>query len=149
MKPSFSFLILATAFVALNCGGKKTTIDPVTGEAVEYIDSASVKYPEGEAVYNKTCVACHQAGGEGVVGAFPPLAQSDYLLEDKHRAIYQVIHGSSGAMVVNGETYNTIMPPQELTDQEVMDVINYVLNAWGNKGGEVTMEDVLKQKTAK
>lgn len=146
MKKPFILFILAFAIALVGCGGKRTTIDPVTGEVIEYVDSASIWYPEGEAVYNKSCVACHQAEGEGVIGAFPPLAQSDYMLADKNRAIYQVIHGSKGAMVVNGETYNNIMPPQELTDQEVLDVVNYVLNAWGNRGGTVTMEEVQAQK---
>jgi mono/diheme cytochrome c family protein len=132
----------------ISCGGKKTNaiIDPATGKTVEAIDSAAIKYPEGEAVYNKSCIACHQSDGEGVAGAFPPLASSDYMLADKNRAIYQVIHGSSGAVVVNGTTYNGIMPPQELTAEEVKNVMNYVLNAWGNKGGEVTAEQVEAQK---
>jgi nitrite reductase (NO-forming) len=141
------FLIGLAAFI-ISCGGKKTNtvVDPATGETIEVVDSAGIKYPEGEAVYNKTCVACHQSNGEGVAGAFPPLAGADYMLADKNRAIHQVIHGSSGEIVVNGTTYNGIMPPQELTFEEVRDVMNYVLNAWGNKGGEVTLQDVENQK---
>lgn len=100
------------------------------------------KYTEGEQVYLKTCVACHQKSGEGVIGAFPPLAGSDYLLEDKTRAINQIKNGSSGVMVVNGETYDNIMPPQGLSDEEIRDVLNYILNSWGNKGGEVTLDEV-------
>ncbi len=41
----------------------------------------------GEDVYKAACLACHQANGKGLPGAFPPLAQSDYLLKDKTRAI--------------------------------------------------------------
>jgi nitrite reductase (NO-forming) len=39
-------------------------------------------------------------------------------------------------MVVNGQKYDSAMPPQEavLTDQQVADVLTYVYNAWGNKG---------------
>ena len=109
-------------------------------------DPANEKYSEGLAVYERTCVACHQAGGEGVDGAFPPLAKSDYLLTDKNRAINQIINGSSGEMTVNGKVYNTIMPPQELNDEEIKDVMNYILNAWGNTGGEVTLDDVKAQR---
>ena len=35
-----------------------------------------------------------------------------------------------------------IMTNVELTDQEVMDVVNYILNSWGNAAGTVTLEDV-------
>ena len=37
----------------------------------------------GEAVYQTVCLACHQADGKGLPGAFPPLAGSDYLLGGK------------------------------------------------------------------
>jgi len=127
----------------ISCGGNSHEISI---DENGNIDSSSINYPEGEAVYLKTCIACHQAKGEGVVGAFPPLDNSDYLFADKDRAISQIIKGSSGEMIVNGETYNTIMPPQELTDEEVRDVMNYILNAWGNDEGEVTLEDVKRVK---
>ena len=45
-------------------------------------------------------------------------------------------------MTVNGIEYEGVMPPQELTDQEAIDVVNYCLNAWGNDGGKVTQEDL-------
>ena len=45
-------------------------------------------------------------------------------------------------MTVNGVEYSGIMPPQELTDEEAVDVVNYILNAWGNNGGEVSMDDL-------
>ena len=51
---------------------------------------------KGKGVYTKTCIACHQATGAGIPGAFPPLAKSDYLNADVNRAIKQVIKGSNG-----------------------------------------------------
>ena len=48
-------------------------------------------------------------------------------------------------MVVNGVTYNGTMAPQNLNEQEVVDVMNYILNSWGNDGGEVTLEEVQAQ----
>ena len=117
------------------CGGSETTSNKENS-------AATSDYSAGEAVYNNTCVVCHQSEGEGLGGSFPPLAKSDYLLDDKYRAIEQVINGLSGEIIVNGIEYNSIMPAQDVTDQEVMDVINYVLNSWGNNGGEVTLEDV-------
>jgi nitrite reductase (NO-forming) len=82
----------------------------------------------------RMCISCHQKNGEGVVGAFPPLANSDYLLADVNRSIDIVKNGMQGEIVVNGQTYNGIMANQGLTDEEVRDVTNYILNAWGNKG---------------
>ncbi len=96
----------------------------------------------GEEVYQGYCFACHMSEGEGIPGAFPPLAKSDYLMADKTRSIQQVMHGSEGEMVVNGETYNSMMPPQPLTDEEIAHVLNYVRNSWGNEGEVVTFAEV-------
>ena len=75
-------------------------------------------------------------------GAFPPLKDSDYLFADKKRAVAQVLNGSNEAMVVNGVTYTIPMPFQVDTHQDAVDVINYVLNAWGNDGGTITLDEV-------
>jgi cytochrome c len=48
---------------------------------------------KGKAIYSKTCVACHQANGQGIPNAFPPLAKSDYLNKDVNRAIKIVLNG--------------------------------------------------------
>ncbi|MFK8045923.1 MAG: cytochrome c [Crocinitomicaceae bacterium] len=130
-----------------SCGGEEHPVEDFAKSRREK-KVEEPKYAAGEAVYKKTCVTCHQADGKGMEGAFPPLAGSDYLLQDKARAIKQVIHGSEGEITVNGMIYTGIMPAQEITDKEVKDVINYILNSWGNDGGEVTMEDVVTQKNA-
>lgn len=101
---------------------------------------------KGKTVYAKTCVACHQATGAGIPGAFPPLAKSDYLNADVNRAIKQVIKGSNIPMTVNGKKYTTAMPPQALSDQQVADVLTYVYANWGNSKKVVTLAMVKAQK---
>lgn len=96
----------------------------------------------GQEVYLAACAQCHQAEGQGVENVFPPVAKSDYLMADVKRSIQQVIEGVSGEMVVNGKTYNGIMPAAELTDEQVSDVLNYVRNSFGNKGKAVKPEEV-------
>jgi nitrite reductase (NO-forming) len=100
----------------------------------------------GKEVYNTNCITCHMEKGEGLEGAFPPLAKSDYLMADKNRSIKQIIHGASGEMTVNGKTYNGEMPAIDLTDEQVSDVLNYVRNSWGNKGAAVTPNEVKAQR---
>lgn len=97
----------------------------------------------GKALYSGTCSVCHQANGEGLPGVFPPLAGSDYLMADKRRAIEVVLNGLSGPVTVNGETYNSVMPPMsQLNDDEIANILTYVLNSWGNEDGVVTPEEV-------
>jgi hypothetical protein len=93
-------------------------------------------------VYQSTCSACHGAEGKGVEGAFPPLAGSDYLNADPKRGIHAVVKGLSGEITVNGKKFNSVMPAQALDDEKIANVLTYVLNSFGNKGGEVKPEDV-------
>jgi len=97
----------------------------------------------GESVYQTVCLACHQADGKGLPGAFPPLAGSDYLLGDKDRAVGVVVRGLEGEVVVNGVKYNSVMPAMtQLSDQEIADALTYAMNSWGNQGGAVAVAQV-------
>lgn len=96
----------------------------------------------GRRVFTQNCAACHQAGGQGVTGAFPPLARSDFLNADKTRAIQVVVSGLRGQVVVNGQPYNGVMPALRLDDEDVANVLTYVYSQWGNAGYEVAPADV-------
>jgi nitrite reductase (NO-forming) len=76
---------------------------------------------------------------------FPPLAKSDYLLKDPKHAIDVALNGLTGKVTVNGKTYNSVMPPMsQLNDDEIANILTYVLNSWGNDGGAISKEDVQK-----
>ncbi len=96
----------------------------------------------GEKVYSANCAACHQPAGAGIVGAFPPLAASDWLRGNKEGAIAAVIQGISGPMTVNGNNYDGVMPAMMLSDADVANVLTYVYNSWGNEGGQVSPDEV-------
>jgi nitrite reductase (NO-forming) len=97
----------------------------------------------GGALFNGTCSVCHQSNGEGIANVFPPLAKSDFLAADKQRAIGIPLNGLSGPVTVNGKQYNSVMPPMsQLNDDEVANILTYVLNSWGNPGGQVSAEEV-------
>ena len=104
----------------------------------------------GQALFAGTCSVCHQANGAGLAGVFPPLAKSDFLNGDNRRAIDVVLHGLSGKVTVNGSDYNSVMPPMnQLNDDEVANILTYVLNSFGNSGGRVFTEEVKKARAAK
>ena len=100
---------------------------------------------DGEEIYLDFCIQCHLDNGEGVSGVFPPLAKSDYLINNIEMSIRGLKYGLSGPIVVNGEQYNGIMQNQGLDDVEIADVMNYILNNWGNEFNKViTAEQVYK-----
>jgi mono/diheme cytochrome c family protein len=97
----------------------------------------------GKDVYTAQCLSCHLEQGEGIESVYPPLAKSDYMMADKKRSIDQVLHGVNGPIKVKGVEYDGVMTGFEmLSDQEVSDVLNYVRNSFGNKGGAVTPDEV-------
>lgn len=100
----------------------------------------------GKRIYETNCNACHQAQGQGIAGAFPPLAGSDYLNADHQRAINVILKGLSGPITVNGIKYNGVMPAMQLSDEDIANVLTFLLNNWENEGGAVTPEDVAAQR---
>ncbi len=98
--------------------------------------SKEEKITAGKSIYASTCQACHQADGKGIDGAFPPLAASDYFASDPNKLVNAIRNGLSGKITVNGKTYDGVMPKQTLSDREISAVATYVLNNFGNKGGE-------------
>ncbi len=96
----------------------------------------------GKNIYIAQCLTCHMEQGEGIEGVYPPLAKADYLMADKKRSIQQVLYGATGEMKVNSKIYNTEMSAFDLSDQQASDVLNYIRNSFGNKGGAITPEEV-------
>ena len=100
---------------------------------------------DGEEIYQDFCLQCHLDNGKGVENAFPPLAKSDYLQNNIEASIRGVKYGLRGEINVNGETYNGVMVNQGLDEEEIADVMNYILNSWGNKAeGQITVAQVLE-----
>jgi cytochrome c oxidase subunit 2 len=83
----------------------------------------------GAKVYAATCVACHQANGQGVKGTFPALDGSQLVNGPKGRQIEIVLNGKQG----------TAMAPfgRQLSDTDLAAVITFTRNNWGNKTGEL------------
>lgn len=125
------------------------------GSAIQSLDNTFTKITAnnkdeqirfGQRVYEANCMACHQANGEGIPGAFPPLAKSDYLNNNPLLGVNAIIKGLSGPIKVNNVNYNGVMPAMNLNDEDIANVITFVLNNWDNAGGKVSAEQVAKQR---
>ncbi len=92
----------------------------------------------GEETFTATCMACHQATGEGIPGAFPPLAKNlpRYAAVEGGREyiINAILFGIVGEVEVLEQTYNSSMPAwgPSLSDEQVAAVLNHELHSWGN-----------------
>lgn len=107
-------------------------------------DDPATLVKEGATVYTAVCAACHQATGTGLPGAFPPLAESDWVSGPEEKLILLVLHGLSGEITVNGQVWNGVMPPQGATldDRKVAAVLSYIRASWGNSAPPVAPEAV-------
>ncbi len=104
--------------------------------------SAGQQIEAGQKLFAGTCSVCHQSNGEGLAQVFPPLAKSEFLA-DRNKTIAVVLNGLTGPVTVRGATYNSVMPPMsQLNDDEVANILTYVLNSWGNPGGRVSAAEV-------
>ncbi len=106
------------------------------------------KKEAGKRLYMANCMACHQAEGQGIEGAFPPLAKSDFLMQDKNRSINIVLNGLSGKIAVNGREYNGVMPAMALNDEQIAQILTFVRSSWGNKGDAVQADEVAALRAA-
>lgn len=81
----------------------------------------------GEKVYAQNCVACHQASGMGVPGAFPALAGSKVAVGPKADQIKLLLTGKQGTAMASFK---------HLSDADLAGVITYTRNSWSNKSGD-------------
>lgn len=90
----------------------------------------------GKAVYGAVCIACHQPNGQGLPGAFPPLAGSEWVAGSEDRLIRIVLHGVQGPIKVKGVDYMGVMPAAgpgsgfNLNPEKVAAVLTYVRKEW-------------------
>ena len=99
---------------------------------------------QGQKVYSTYCSNCHQPDGKGLAEIYPPLANADYLMEDLKRASCIIKYGQSNEIVVNGKTYNQMMPGNPITNLEIAEVLTFITNNWENEAGLIVVKDVDK-----
>ena len=130
-------LLLLGCFPFENLAQQTSIISENNYSLITKIDKVNVveqnSQMPGKEIYAAFCIQCHGANGKGDGKNFPPLDGSDWLTKKRSQSIHAVKFGQSGEIVVNKKKFNTIMPPMGLSNEEVADVMNYIMNSWGNK----------------
>ncbi len=114
-----------------------THIEPVAASSKPAAAAPATEGADGAAIFAQDCATCHGPNGEGQGDIFPALA-GNANLADTAMVIDTVLHGRTG----------TAMPPwgDQLSDDQVAAVINYILSSWGNDFGSVTADDVAARR---
>jgi len=99
----------------------------------------------GANTYARHCASCHGNDGRGRPSNLPTLVGNPGVVQPDPVSVINVVLNGSARVVVNGVPDAYRMPQYRLTlkdNQEVADVVNFVRNAWGNRGSKVTANDV-------
>ncbi len=108
----------------------------------------------GGRLFTQNCVACHQTEGQGIPNVYPPLAGSEWVSGSEERLIRILLHGLSGPIEVEGQTYNNAMPafgPQSgyrFNEERIAAVLTYVRGSMGNNASAITPEKVKEVMSA-
>ena len=109
---------------------------------------------EGKKLFNANCAACHQQNGQGVPGAFPPLAESEWVTGSDERLIRVLVNGLSGPVTVKGAQYNGAMPAfgvgsgYNWSDERISHVATYIRASFGNTAPAIAPERVTEVRNA-
>lgn len=114
---------------------------PVAGSAT----SSGEAVLDGAPLYAQNCQACHQASGEGLKGAFPPLKGSAIVNDANADMMVRIILQGYDA-----RAEYAVMPPfaQKLSDEEIAAIATHERSSWGNKAEKVTPEFVRQIRAA-
>jgi ubiquinol-cytochrome c reductase cytochrome b subunit len=129
----------------------------LSGEEASTESSGAVTAPSaggatnanGAKVFASNCASCHGAQGQGVPGAFPPLANNPVVTGDANKVIGIVTSGLHGQISVAGMSYNGQMPAWkgQLSNKDIADVITYIrAGLGGNHASAVTEAQVAGYK---
>ncbi len=102
---------------------------------------------DGSQLYVTYCQACHQANGEGLKGAFPPLKGSKVVLDPNSELMLNIIvkgydgRPEYGAMPAVGAI-------SKLTAAELAAIMNHEKSSWGNDAPKVSEAEITEMMKA-
>lgn len=98
---------------------------------------------DGARLYAANCQACHQANGEGLPGAFPPLKASPIVVNDNPEILIEILMKGYNGRDEYGEM-PAVGTNNSLTAEEVAAIINHERTSWGNNARVISLEEVKK-----
>ena len=110
--------------------------------------ASSPAFSAGAKLYEKNCAQCHGEQGQGVPGAYPPLAGNRAVTMASSANLVQVVLNGGYAPATAGNPRPYGMPPfvLVLNDSELASLLTYLRSAWGNRAAEVTPTEVQRMR---
>ena len=104
----------------------------------------------GAKLYEQHCVQCHGDKGQGVSGAYPPLAANRAVLMPQTANLVQIVLNGGFAPSTAGNPRPFGMPPYVLllSDADVAAVLTHIRGSWNNRAPAVSELDVSRQRSS-
>jgi cytochrome c551 len=136
IRRSATPLLFIAALFALACSGRGSNHTDSSPKFLQY-------YRQGEQLYIAYCSNCHQRDGSGLRRVYPPLANADYLRNNRDEVICLIRYGTADPLVVNGVEFIQPMPGiPSLTDLEIAQIVTYIYNTWTHEKGIIEVKEV-------
>ena len=116
------------------------------GSPWQYQAVAANTNAPGAHTYATRCASCHGLDGKGQPEWMPPLAGATSALAKENASAINITLNGSQRVVAAGVPDAYRMPAfrEQLSDQEIAQVLTYVRSTWGNNGGAVDAAAVNK-----
>jgi mono/diheme cytochrome c family protein len=104
----------------------------------------------GAAIYTGACASCHGFDAKGFTPYMPALAGNPVVLDRNPSSLINLMLNGSIPLAAK-ETPDAYRMPQfrqQLSDQDIADVITFIRNDWGNQAPAVTAAEVAKLRKA-
>ncbi|MGM0565367.1 MAG: c-type cytochrome [Bacteroidota bacterium] len=115
-----------------------------TGMAVEPDRERMMMAEEnGESLYKRHCISCHQADGSGVPSMYPPLEDNERVLGEPEPLIKVLLMGDKAPFSVDEDEYMGAMASYKyLSDEKVATLLTYIRQNFNNDAGDITPAQV-------
>ena len=144
LHPMRIFLIGLIWIILAGCNSDNNT--PAAKSSSKNTSPKTVKV-DGEMVYKKYCMECHQENGEGVPNIYPTLKNAEWVGSSKDHLIEIIINGMTKEIVVNGIAYEDEMPKADyLTNKEIAAVLTYIRTNFAKIKDPITEVDVARTR---
>jgi mono/diheme cytochrome c family protein len=100
----------------------------------------------GAHTYVTRCASCHGLDGKGQPEWMPPLAGATSALAKESASAINITLNGSQRVVAAGVPDAYRMPAfrEQLSDQQIAEVLTFMRSTWGNQGGAVDAQTVGK-----
>jgi len=109
--------------------------------------SVAAEPTPGQLLYNKHCLACHQADGGGVPNMQPAIVGGNWVKGDARALALFVMSGGFDSASRKDSDVGNVMPPfRQLADAELAAILTFIRQKFGEGATPVSAADVAEAR---